>query len=58
MLSSHEKREEKEATDSSEESTAQDYCQVHGEQCSGVERESGAAERGGRQLYLGRVLQR
>lgn len=28
-----------------EESTVQEYSRVHGEQCSSVERESGAAER-------------
>jgi hypothetical protein len=31
-----------------EESTVQEYSRVHGEQCSRVERESGAAQRGRR----------
>ena len=36
---------------SQEESTAQEYSRVPGEQCSGVERESGAAQRRRRRQF-------
>ena len=39
------RRERKGTAQEEEESAAQGYSRVRGEQCSGVERESGAAER-------------